>query len=1077
MLTAPNPVRSSLRSNPRGLETDRGYRGTRELGLGPELGKAPLGQRGLCTGPGRPRLLRAGAALLIGLLAGCDDPTCIFSPGGCFDHGNTPSLGAFASLPPEGAVLRSGRPEILAVAPGGANVAPTTPLVIYFSESMSGATLADAFELTRISAFGALPVPFSAVQLGEGRLWALLPVQPLTAGDQVELVYVGGDEPARDLTGEALDALSESAVLSFTVAATAPVIPELIATWPLDASDGQSQTGEILAIFDRPMDAATFLPTSFVVQVDGVPPPVVATPSPVTVGAGGFSVPDRRLWRWLATDTNGDPVPFGAEALVSVSLSPAGAKLESEAGEELAAETFDFTTGALLAPSGAQVLSSPADAIGLANLESGGDQELRLNVEFPAALAGDRLVLHLFGTELGEEPDFVALRREVTLSGTGTLTSTELDLAAIGLLTDAGRPEPVLADDDLYFVFSLERGNQASPARLIDLDSSTDGVQTVVLDTEVPTLLELGPTALADLETGEGLVFRSDARRIALWGRASETLRALEIDSAEFNTADQAPVQGSDAQGRFLSAGLDIGRLLPEQQGTELTFRLYDRAFNPSPEVYTAALRQLGGMGPDLLAPGGTSQEIEVEVYDRSTLLPIQGALVISHAEESDLSTYTLLGSEATGAEGRAQVPSHINTQAGTLITVVAAGYDIFTLHGTAVARLSIPLNRILPQTSVLLGSVGAESDFAKLSLPLSDLAVHDARIPALEKRLDGADACSSLPSIGPACPFGPIAIASARPGAASVFAGAFDLPFSSFSPALFLTGYDTAIGTGSLAPAGAQTLSLSIEKLLSEPGLPVEELPVSATNAGLSGGLTTGLDFGNLVDDALIAGAPDVVLDVELAGISGPFVVGLGAAFSVASTDWLLRGVYPGGLTDLILAQGPLEDALHYGVELRDQSGALSGTRLTLAQLGDLSNTVFAANVPSVVAPQAAATVGGDGFSVLCENSLVDLAFALSDPGTVLGSGLYRARLTDSAGRSWEVYRSDLDEDLIPQVPLTAPTLPAGAGTGLAAGAGVLRVESSAWQAYRPTEFLWSEFTGRRQYYGRTAPTAVVID
>lgn len=1032
----------------------------------------------MAPSPRRPRRSPTSAALaLLFGLAACDDPTCVFSPDGCFNPGETPgALGAFATLPPAGAVLRSGRPEVDAVAPSGANVAATAPLVVFFSESMAGPTLQDAFSLTRVTEFGPLPVPFSSVQLGEGQVWALVPIQPLGAGDLVELRYTPGDEPARDLTGEPLDVEENAVVLSFSVAVNAPVAPELIAAWPLDNSNLRPQAGEILAFFDRAMDASTFSAASFQVQVAGGPPPFAAVPTAVTIGSGLFSIPDRRLWRWQSLDGAGQPAPLGANLQVNVNLSPAGNELESEAGEALAAESFDFRTGFLTAPSGVELLSAPADAIGLVNLTMGGPEELRLRLTLTSGQAGDRLAIYLFGTELGLDPEFVAVRRQVNLSGTSPLTEFEVDLAAVGLLADMGRPEPVLADGDVFFGFALERGAEVTPTRLLDLSSALAGVQTPVLDTTVPVLEELAGQVLADLPTGDPLLFRTDLRRTALWGKASERLRAIEIDSTLASSADLAPVQGSDASGRFLSCPLEIGILEPAQQDQQVSFRLYDRAFNASPELYVAQLRQLGGMGPEALAPGAQPQTIEVEVYDRDTLLPIAGARVVAHAEEADQSTYTLLGSAPTDAQGRAQLSSHAAPQINTLITVVAPSYDLITIHGPEVARLSIPLGRSLPQAAVVAGSLGADSSFAQLSLPQSDRAVHDARQFALAPRLADTDTCASLPSVGPACPFGPLPVRVQRPGAAIAFSGEFNLPLQSFSSGLFLTGFAAQIGTAALAPQGAQTLNLRIERLLSEPGVPVDELPISAPNSSLSGLFTQGLDFGALVDDPLISGAPDVVLDVEVAGLPGPLVVGLGQAFPVGPSDWLLRGAYPGGLSDLIAAQGSAADALHYGIELRQTGGALSGTRLTFAQIEDFGGVVYAASVPAPLSPAQGALLPRSGFVVECENVLVDQAFALADPDAVLGSGLYRARLVDAAGRSWDLYRSDLADGVLPGVPIAAPSLPPEAGPGLATGAAALLFETSAWAAYRPAGFLWSEFAGRRQFYGLSSPRPVVL-
>ena len=1024
--------------------------------------------------PSVPDVVLAGL-LTVGLSA-CEDPSCVFSPGGCQPGDQTAALGAKAALPQEGALVRDEAPSLVQVGPIGAGLAATTPIALFFSESVSAEDALEAFVLERVSQFGAPPLPLTATSIAQGRGLLLTPLTALPEGETFDLVYVGGDFELLDLTGQALDEPTGSVVLQFSVGFDDPLVPEIIAVWPQDDADDESQTSEIVAIFDRPMNTASFAdPAAWTVTVAGDPPAFDAEPQAVTVGSFGVGVPDTRAWSWVSRDADGELSPLGGDVEVVLGLSPDGAELEGQDGSQLPENTFRFRTAPIAPPSGAVLASQPDDAIGIANLTAGGADELAVDVELTGAQEGDFVEVLLFGTELGEDPEFVAVARQTSLSGPGPFDTVTLGLDVLELVAVADPLQAELADGPLFLGFALRRGSITSPVRLLDLDPNLDGVQTPLLDTTAPTLAELGGV---DATIGP-LVFASDTRDLALWGRASEELRAVLVTSSLGDNAggssEPPQVVGAASDGGFLARPVPLGLLDPAQQGLGFDVILYDRALNPSAEPISATFTQHGTVGPDPLAPGGSGSPIAVEVVDAVTLVAIDDARVSSFADAGDGSSFPFISVDTTGSGGQYEVTSHAAGQAGTILCVEADGYDTFVFHELPAARVSVPLLPATGTVGTASGSVAAGSALAELTLPQSDVVGSDARAAAFDPKLVEAGAC--VPDFGGllACPLGPYSATLGRPGALAAFAADFALPLALFSPPLFLRGADLAVGTTPVDGDPAPT-ALLIETLFTEPGVDQSELPLDGPAPALSGAFTTGFDFPGAVSSAPYPTAPRVVVDATLPALPGPAVLGLGIAYEVGPTDWLVRTAYPGGFVDGLDALGALDDVLHVSVELEDGAGNVSAIRYNATQLAAFTDKLFPASIPEITFPAEGASTGAASFSVVLANTLLDDLFVVLDPGNVNGSGVYRVRVVDDAGQAFELLRPDVDDDVSATVALRLPDLSLAGGTPPAAGPATLRASSFAFQGFRPDAFAFSDLARVRHFSARTGPRSASI-
>jgi hypothetical protein len=217
---------------------------------------------------------------------------------------------------------------------------------------------------------------------------------------------------------------------------------------------------------------------------------------------------------------------------------------------------------------------------------------------------------------------------------------------------------------------------------------------------------------------------------------------------------------------------------------------------------------------------------------------------VFTHADQGDGVNFRCSTGRVTAADGTATVASAGPPAAGTLLSVDAGLYDLWTFHGVEANRVSVTLRPSVPGIAAVGGVMTTTSQIADLSLSLLDRKFDDARrSEVVEPTFDG-DACTADPFGGLplACPFGPEPVASAL--GPVVLAGNLGPDAASFSAsALAWPSCDRAAAPRSRP----HTLEVVAPFRLTGPGRPDE--PRSRPTGGFYGSFATGLD-GSLTDD-----------------------------------------------------------------------------------------------------------------------------------------------------------------------------------------------------------------------------------
>ena len=1044
--------------------------------------------------------------LVCGLISGCDDPTCVFA-GNCFAvpllaEG---ALGGSAVEPIDGELIRTGDPTITESQPSGAGRSASTPIVLFFSESMAPDSVTSAFEV--IDVFTMFPVLSSAFLLAEGRVLVILPSASLPAGDYTVRLVNGAT--LLDLGGAEVDFDASVDFAEFTVGATAVTKPVVVAVYPPDVSVGASSSPEIVCLFDRPMAAPINLMAGWDVMVRPAGSMVTAAPlfdpDPAPVmrpGFLGFTLPEPRVWTWQSLD-GGDPARLETSAgVVSVSVSPVGARFTDslDMGQFADESAFSFTLAAAPQPMFGTLNPGrePQDAIGIANLDGiTVMNNLELQVDFEAddlAMDGDVLTVFMFGTDPTDAANTIAFSRSITLNPGMAVMSASILLPDLDLTSTTAPLAARFADGLVRFAMRLERGGEEGYLRLLDVDMVADGTQDPVLDTVRPELILLDGQ-MVDTDT-----FASDQTDLVVVGHADvdagDFIRGAEVTTAGMGDNITTPgvipeVLGSadsvidDGMGPmlssfFIAAPVTIGRLTPNTAAFNATVTVYDQALNASTTSLVVPFVQRGAVGSNPINPADMNPLI-VEVYNSETLLPVQAALVYSHAEVDDgfgNLTYPMLsaGGLPTDVNGIVNtLPHHNAAQVSTLVTVVAAGFDVFTFHGLPTDRLSIPLSPVqqifAAETNSLL--VDPSVDLSTFARRVGDTRRIDLVFPT--------EMSSSAPG-GTSFDFNTTLLRPFRYGAQTLTAGIIDANPLNASKDRLVKAFEIRVPVdGQEQAVNFSAGAFSVSQLLDDAAAPISNIAKAVADVGVTATGIVGMDPTNLVNDADYARQPLVMVEATMAGIDRPLSVGMGTAYDVMADpmSWDLRSAYAGAVDPTTGSLASVLDAdLHLRVELREEDGttmlplAVSGMRPAIAQLGALDPLVM----PDVPVVTSMAT---DGTGVLVTpgfNLTFDDAIDNGSGLTLDGRGLYRVVITELLmgvpGRRWELYKLDATGAASTSVhfPDLGPD-PVPLQTGGATSA--VQVSSFAWEAFptfAPTEtLLWSDIGREVESYAHT--------
>ncbi|MFN0008906.1 MAG: Ig-like domain-containing protein [Planctomycetota bacterium] len=994
------------------------------------------------------RSLAALAGLGLALLApGCDNPACVFGPGACSGGGVIGVGENPATLPRNGDWIEAASPSIAGTFPVSTVAASvTTPIVLLFTETMvplnfgtaTPSGLGSAFELQ--SAVGPqVPLPVASL-VGDGRVLVLLPPTDLRPDTTYDIV-LRDTAVLSDLSGQSLAVPANRLLGSFTTAALETDTPRVVFAWPRGASVNQSATTEIVVVFDREINPATVDDTSFEVLVNDLPP--TFDPVPTALGFGG-PLSDSRVFLWRSVDGSGAPVPLGQGASVEVNLSGAGNEIEDTEGGVLPLTSFEFTTAAFSPPTSSAITSDPSDAIGIDQIS--GPANLALEVEFSGAVAGDRVVLTMFGTSpsIPLNPPLIALRREVPLVApfdSFTLTAGEIDL----LLS----PNPVrgrFLDGPVTIAVQLRHGNATSPVQVLDVDPGEPGVQSPILDTVPPTVTGLSTSGT------EVAFLRSDVRDLVLVGRASEDLSRALVTTAlgdnRLTPGEAPPVADEPGPGIFVAAPVRVGLIPAASLPVDYELTIFDRALN-SATVRSDVLdpddgfTQLGQSGPGTALPGGT---VTVHVYDSTTLLPIPAANV--HVVENLGGTVGMVvgGVALTAADGSATISAAPVGE--TILTVERTGYDLFTFDGVPTERLGIPLTPSLIGVAEAAGTIGPQDQNAVIQLNLYTRAVSDSR---------RREAGLVFPTVSPCvldatdgrfeCPFGPIFVRPRRIGVQSAITVLEPPDLFLYSALTFLKTAEIFAPAPPIEAGATQQTHLPLGPLLDAGTLDPEERPVDAPPQLLSTAAWPSL-----------ANPPSVAVEATAPGIPAAVTVGRGVAFDDAmpADTWTLRAAYPGsvdGIQDVpadelgrLVAAGRVEADLMLRVDVGDPAGNRGGAR---PRFSLATGAITLPPIPLLPVNPATPNAGGISFDLTFPDVLPD---SLSPPG----KGIYRIELTDSASRRWTIFRPDPTDAQGPDVVVHVPDL---AGLfPLAAGDLSARISAWSWPTLDLSGFLWTD-------------------
>jgi hypothetical protein len=801
--------------------------------------------------------------------------------------------------------------------------------------------------------------------------------------------------------------------------------------WPERGSVDQSALPEIVAVFDRVMDIGSVIAGgAFSVTVDGAPPAYHPNASALSFIDFFGTVEIPQVYTWRSFEPSGEPALLGLNAEVSLALS---ATIKSKDNDLYAGSSGSFTTALVNPPASVAITSTPTDAFGMSHLNGTTPLELTITLEGVAG-ADDFLTLYIYGSS-DTAGSLSLLTREVELAAGATevvLGESELDL-----LDEFNGVR--FEDGDVYIAASVRRGSARSPVRLLDTDLLESGPQPAVLDTVPPVLVGLGTDGT---QTSE---YVSTNSGLTVVGLAGEELAAVEVevfvDGVLYTNGDLAPVIESNEEGAFIAKPLDLGIVDPAFLPAALTVTIYDRAMNPALPL-NLNWRQVGASGPGAALPGGG--DVSVRVFDSVTNQAVSGALIFSH--EVDVAE-AFLNSAVTDAGGTGLVLSA--AVGATVITVDAAGYDLFTFHGVPTTRLDVPLQLTAGSGRVFYSVF---SDVSELAASSVQVRVADDRLLGGPTHLQGT--CTDSP-FGVLCGFPSADIVAGKFGASTLLA-TVDQGLD-FAAADFLKVADLEFLTGAVAPNGKLSYEYEITGLLSDIGLEIEERPLRAPDSTLDL-----LSLVSLDSTSLVAGSPSVLIEGVVPSLGGVATVGAGVAENFLGLGlFIVQGAFAGAgdLEGRWVTEGLIEADLLFRVDLEDTSGNKSGRRIPFSEITPLI-PIALPDVPLLIRPDF--DTGGSNFEFLFMDTLDDTQ-----------GGLFKVHMTDDNGRSWDIWRLNepgSGQSITANVPEIGGSL---GGTPLVDGAldvvvSLYGVPSGDFDA---ESFLWETLLRQADSRAQTAP------
>ncbi|MHC5066875.1 MAG: Ig-like domain-containing domain, partial [Planctomycetota bacterium] len=603
-----------------------------------------------------------GAALL-GVVACENNVGSIFDPdvgGGGGGSGDATNIQAL----PVGGIAIDGRPRVTDVFPEGDGWPSAVPIVVVFNESMNEESIVPPASTGRSpTIFLRLagtdqPLPADYDFLLAGTVVLIRPLVPLTDLTDYEVVV---DPEVRD-TDAARVGGDLQVVAEFTVDEDpAETDGRILTTLPVDNENDQLREVPVYTIFNKPANVASVTTSNFRMQTAAGTPIPGNLSFPLEITAG---VADGRVLRFnpaSTLDPNTDQEIF-YENTITFPGTPPG---QLDFGNR--SPYAEFRTQDVEQPAGVTVGNTTPqfpDKINIQNITG-----LMIDVDLPAStLPGDTVVVRIYGldpqTETEGDVNFV--ERSAAAIGAGAQTVTVNLTSALGTALS-----PRFDDGSVTITARQTRGSRTSG--VIHSAAANDPR----LDVTLPSLVTLGPptgSAVGDMVT--------DLQHLSLYGTASEELGGAILTG-------MAPVSGTAnlyagaADGSFILAPLFLGRLTGP---VSATLELVDAAGNATTAMPLAGMIIQRGV---VTGSVGAGMSLTVEAYDESTLEAIPGVTVLLDAASPDPGGVGQIA-QVTGVNGQTTFTGLTNSSYS--VTLVATGFELFSLVNTSAGFASLPL-------------------------------------------------------------------------------------------------------------------------------------------------------------------------------------------------------------------------------------------------------------------------------------------------------------------------------------------------------------------------------------------------
>jgi hypothetical protein len=598
--------------------------------------------------------------------------------GGGGGGGGIPLPDQGASAPEHGALILDGRPLILDAQPNAKTVDCHSVISIYYSESMKTKTITSSSFVLREKLFGNSVSTSQSTWLMGNRLLIIEPQQPLLPSTTYQLTAVVGPV---DLDGLAYDPGTSPVIIEFTTAATAEGIPpEILASYPLNASTNQPNDSQSVVVFSKQIDITTI---SIAVDLSNQ---TTSVPGDYDTNAGAEARHSGD--RVFSFEHQSDDSDLNATLQLDVNTFIADTSLLHQFMAN--PYTSSWQSMDMQRPQSIQFDQVAfGDFLPAANLANYQAFPLEV-VAAPFALPADEVKLRVHQFDENHGDDYRLVEGE-SVTGAG-IASFILDFTVDFL----GTPTPVFEPESELLIGAYAERNGLRSTVSLHLDANGE-FETIAHDLIPPSLVQFGPP-YGSFQSQ----FRSTLPIVRPYGVASEAIGEVIVDG------DSRIVPLVSDNTFFIGNSFDPGLATITDDPVDFELGLADAAGNPALSTVNAEAHFSGFVGgTDLLASSG---EMRVIALDKENLFPLGGATI--HIEDvggfnQDVGTSGSDGVVTFG--GRSNVPQ--------TVTIQRFGWQATTIIGINASVISLPL------TAETSGPISVSPQIGNLNSGISQIS------------------------------------------------------------------------------------------------------------------------------------------------------------------------------------------------------------------------------------------------------------------------------------------------------------------------------------------------------------------